>query len=175
MTIYMMRHGKTLANEQKYYATPTEPLLPVEPATRMKLKEEVAGLSVTSVVTSPYLRAKETAAMIWDRGPVEEEVLIREVNLGVLEGHNFHDAYDMYGEALRPWIDDPFTYGPPAGESLREAYKRARDFLQIAKEDTLYISHDGFMRLVLCAVEGDVHGFFNYKLENFEIIEIDKK
>lgn len=43
------------------------------------------------------------------------------------------------------------------------------------KEDTLYISHDGFMRLVLCAMEGDVHGFFNYKLENFEIIEIDKK
>lgn len=172
MSIYMMRHGKTAANEKKYYATPTEPLLPVDPATAKKLKDEVAALCVTSVVTSPYLRAKETATILWDRGPVAEEPLIREVNLGVLEGCTFYDAYDRYGEALEPWIDDPFNYGPPRGESLRGAYKRAQAFLQIAKDDTLYISHDGFMRLVLSAVKGDVHAFFDYKLENFQIIEI---
>lgn len=172
MTIYMMRHGKTLANEKKYYATPTEPLLPVDPATAKQLKEEVAGLSVTSVVTSPYLRAKETAAIIWDRGPVAEEALIREVNLGVLEGLRFQDAYDLYGEVLTPWIEDPFHYGPPRGESLRDAFKRAETFLRHAKDDTLYVSHDGFMRLVLSAIKGDVHSFFDYKLDNFQIIKI---
>ena len=172
MSIYMMRHGKTAANEKKYYAMPTEPLLPVDPSVALKLKEEVAALSVKSVVTSPYLRAKETAALIWDRGPVAEEALIREVNLGVLEGRSFFDAYDLYGEALQPWIDDPFTYGPPYGESLRESYKRAQTFLKLARNDTLYISHDGFMRLVLSAIKGDVYSFFDYKLENFEIIRI---
>ena len=172
MSIYMMRHGKTAANEKKYYATPTEPLLPVDPATAIKLKDEVAALTVTSVVASPYLRAKETAAIVWDRGPVAEEPLIREVNLGVLEGRSFYDAYDLHGEGLRPWINDPFNNGPPGGESLREAYKRAQDFLRIAKGDTLYISHDGFMRLVLSAMKGDVHSFFDYKLNNFQIIEI---
>lgn len=172
MSIYMMRHGKTAANEKKYYATPTEPLLPVDSSVALKLREEVTALSVTSVVTSPYLRAKETAAILWDRGPVAEEPLIREVNLGVLEGCSFYDAYDRYGEALEPWIDDPFNYGPPRGESLRAAYKRAQRFLQIAKNDTLYISHDGFMRLVLAALKGDVLSFFDYKLDNFQIIEI---
>ncbi|WP_108830813.1 histidine phosphatase family protein [Aedoeadaptatus coli] len=172
MSIYMMRHGKTAANEKKYYATPTEPLLPVDPATAIKLKDEVAALCVTSVVTSPYLRAKETAAIVWGRGAVAEEPLIREVNLGALEGRSFYDAYDLYGEALEPWIDDPFNNGPPGGESLREAYKRAQAFLRIAKDDTLYISHDGFMRLVLAALRGDVHSFFDYKLNNFQIIEI---
>ena len=172
MSIYMMRHGKTAANEKKYYATPTEPLLPVDSSVAFKLREEVTALSVTSVVTSPYLRAKETAAIVWDRGPVAEEPLIREVNLGVLEGRTFFDAYDRYGEALEPWIDDPFNYGPPRGESLRAAYKRAQRFLQIAKNDTLYISHDGFMRLVLAALKGDVLSFFDYKLDNFQIIEI---
>ena len=172
MSIYMMRHGKTAANEKKYYATPTEPLLPIDSSVALKLREEVTALSVTSVVTSPYLRAKETAAILWDRGPVAEEPLIREVNLGVLEGCSFYDAYDRYGEALEPWIDDPFNYGPPRGESLRAAYKRAQRFLQIAKNDTLYISHDGFMRLVLAALKGDVLSFFDYKLDNFQIIEI---
>ena len=172
MSIYMMRHGKTAANEKKYYAMPTEPLLPVDSAAAKKLKNAVAALSVASVVTSPYLRAKETAALVWDRGPVAEEALIREVNLGVLEGRSFFDAYDLYGEALQPWIGDPFTYGPPYGESLREAYKRAQTFLKLARNDTLYISHDGFMRLVLSAIKGEVYSFFDYKLENFEIIRI---
>ena len=172
MSIYMMRHGKTAANEKKCYAAPTEPLLPVDSSVALKLREEVTALSVTSVVTSPYLRAKETAAILWDRGPVAEEPLIREVNLGVLEGCSFYDAYDRYGEALEPWIDDPFNYGPPRGESLRAAYKRAQRFLQIAKNDTLYISHDGFMRLVLAALKGDVLSFFDYKLDNFQIIGI---
>lgn len=172
MSIYMMRHGKTLANEKKYYATPTEPLLPVDPATAKKLKEAVGALCVTSVVSSSYLRAKATAALVWDRGPVAEEALIREVNLGVLEGRSFYDAYDLYGEALAPWIDDPFNYGPPRGESLKEAFVRAETFLKRAKDDTLYVSHDGFMRLVLSAIKGDVRSFFQYKLDNFQIIEI---
>lgn len=172
MSIYMMRHGKTLANRKKYYATPTEPLLTVDEQTVMKLREEVRALHVKAVACSPYLRAKETAALIAEDVPVAEEPLIREVNLGVLEGCSFFDAYDAYGDALEPWIDDPYDNAPPGGESLREAYKRAEFFLQTAKEDTLYVSHDGFMRLVLAAQKGDVRLFFDYKIDNFKILKI---
>lgn len=172
MSIYMMRHGKTLANEKKYYATSTEPLLPVEEETVLKLREEVRSLHVKAVACSPYLRAVETAAIIAEDLPVTEEPLIREVNLGVLEGRSFYDAYDVYGDALEPWIDDPYSNGPPRGESLSEAYKRAEMFLQAAKEDTLYVSHDGFMRLVLAAQKGDVRSFFDYKIDNFQIVKI---
>lgn len=172
MSIYMMRHGKTLANEKKYYATPTEPLLPVDEQTVMKLREEVRALHIKAVACSPYLRAKETAALIAEDVPVAEEPLIREVNLGVLEGCSFFDAYDAYGDALEPWIDDPYDNAPPGGESLREAYKRAEFFLQTAKEDTLYVSHDGFIRLVLAAQKGDVRLFFDYKIDNFQILKI---
>lgn len=172
MSIYMMRHGKTLANEKKYYATPTEPLLPVDEQTVLKLREEVRALHVKAVACSPYLRAVETAAMIAEDLPVTEEPLIREVSLGVLEGRSFYDAYDVYGEALDPWIDNPFAFPPPRGESLTEAYKRAEIFLQAAKEDTLYVSHDGFMRLVLAAQKGDVRSFFDYKIDNFQIVQI---
>lgn len=172
MSIYMMRHGKTLANEKKYYAAPTEPLLPIEEEIVLKLREEVRALHVKAVACSPYLRAKETAALIAEDVPVAEEPLIREVNLGVLEGCSFFDAYDAYGDALEPWIDDPYDNAPPGGESLREAYKRAEFFLQTAKEDTLYVSHDGFIRLVLAAQKGDVRLFFDYKIDNFKILKI---
>lgn len=172
MSIYMMRHGKTLANEKKYYAAPTEPILPVEEETVLKLREKVRALHVKAVVSSPYLRAVETAAIIAEDLPVTEEPLIREVNLGVLEGRSFYDAYDAYGEALEPWIDDPYDNAPPGGESLREAYKQAEMFLKTAQEDTLYVSHDGFMRLVLAAQKGDVRLFFDYKIDNFQILKI---
>ena len=122
MSIYMMRHGKTLANEKKYYAAPTEPLLPVEEQTVLKLREEVRALHIKAVVSSPYLRAVETAAIIAGDLSVTEEPLIREVNLGVLEGRSFYDAYDAYGEALEPWIDDPFAFSPPRGESLTSPF-----------------------------------------------------
>ena len=49
---------------------------------------------------------------------------------------------------------------------------RAETFLKRAKDDTLYVSHDGFMRLVLSAIKGDIRSFFQYKLDNFQIIEI---
>lgn len=172
MSIYMMRHGKTLANEKKYYAAPTEPLLPVEEETVLKLREKLRALHVKAVACSPYLRAVETAAIVAEDLPVTEEPLIREVNLGVLEGRSFYDAYDAYGEALEPWIDDPYDNSPPRGESLREAYKRAEIFLQTAQEDTLYVSHDGFMRLVLAAQKGDVRYFFDYRIDNFQIVKI---
>ena len=172
MSIYMMRHGKTLANEKKYYAAPTEPLLPVEEEIVLKLREEVRTLHVKAVACSPYLRAKETAAIVAEDVPVAEEPLIREVSLGVLEGRSFYDAYDAYGEALEPWIDDPFANAPPEGESLIDAYKRAEMFLKAAKGDTLYVSHDGFMRLVLAAQKGDVRLFFDYKIDNFQILKI---
>lgn len=172
MSIYMMRHGKTLANEKKYYAAPTEPILSVEEETVLKLREEVCALRIKAVACSPYLRAKETAAIVAEDLPVVEEPLIREVNLGVLEGRSFYDAYDAYGEALEPWIDDPYDNSPPGGESLREAYKRAEMFLKTAQEDTLYVSHDGFVRLVLAAQKGDVRLFFDYKIDNFQIVKI---
>ena len=175
MSIYMMRHGKTMANEKKYYATPAEPLLPVDEKTFLKLREKVRALHVKAVISSPYLRAKETAAMIAEDLPIVEEPLIREINLGVLEGRSFYDAYDAYGDTLEPWIDDPYDNPPPMGESLREAYKRAEAFLQATKEDTLYVSHDGFMRLVLAAQKRDVKFFFDCKIDNFQIIEINKK
>ena len=172
MSIYMMRHGKTLANEKKYYAAPDEPLLPVEEQAVLKLREEVRALHVKAVACSPYLRSVKTAAIVAEDVPVAEEPLIREVSLGVLEGRSFYDAYDAYGEALEPWIDDPYDNPPPGGESLREAYRRAEMFLQAAKEDTLYVSHDGFMRLVLAAQRGDVRYFFDYKIDNFQILKI---
>ena len=45
-------------------------------------------------------------------------------------------------------------------------------FLKAAKGDTLYVSHDGFMRLVLAAQRGDVRLFFDYKIDNFQILKI---
>ncbi len=174
MGIYMMRHGKTEANEKKYYATAEEPLLPVDGAIIRTLQKQVRELKVKAIVTSPFLRAKETARLVNECGVVlKEEPLIREVSLGVLEGHTFCDAYGRYGDLLQPWIDDPYTYGPPGGESLTEAGRRARQFLRRVEDDTLYVSHDGFMRLVLAEQRGDLHAFFDYKLENFQIIALN--
>lgn len=174
MTIYMMRHGKTRANMDKYYATEDESILPVKDEKIRKIANAVEELGFRFIVASPYLRTRQTAKLIGDvlKMPIAVDQKIHEIDLGVLEGKTFKEAYDLYGAALQPWIDDPYTNGPPKGESLEQAYKRGENFLSWAREDTLYVSHDGFIRAVLCARDGHIDNFFRYKIENLEIVRI---
>lgn len=174
MTIYMMRHGKTRANIEKYYATNDEPILPIAPEIIERSVRGAEERDFKSIVTSPYLRTRQTAKLVAGvlNLPVTIDEEIHEINLGVLEGKTFKEAYALYGDALEPWIDDPFINGPPEGESLYEVYRRAENFLSTAQEDTLYMSHDGFIRAVLCAEQGDIHLFFDHKIDNLEIIKV---
>lgn len=174
MTIYMMRHGKTEANVKKYYAGKDEPILPVDQNKINDIASTVKNLKIQSIEASPYLRTRETAKLIADELhlPITINREIHEINLGVLEDKTFEEAFALYGDALQPWIDDPFTNGPPKGESLEEVYDRAANFLSTAREDTLYVSHDGFIRALCCVSSGDIRRFFDYKIENLEIVMI---
>ena len=174
MTIYMMRHGKTEANVKKYYAGKDESILPIDQKRIHDIANTVRDLNIRWIVASPYLRTRETAKCIGNELhlPVTINREIYEINLGVLENKTFEEAFAIYGDALQPWIDDPFTNGPPQGESLEEVYDRAANFLSTARDDTLYVSHDGFIRAVRCVSSGDIRHFFDYKIENLEIVTI---
>ncbi|MDQ0507710.1 broad specificity phosphatase PhoE [Peptoniphilus ivorii] len=173
-TIYLMRHGRTRANLEKYYGSAEEPLL-FEPAAFSEAKAAVAQIDPVGIAASPYLRAMQTAAIVKPDtiARIDEEPLLREVSMGVLEGRRFSDAYDQYGAALDPWIDDPFSNAPPRGESLKDAMVRAEAFLQAAEEGHLYVSHDGIIRLILCAVAGDIRRFFDISVQNLQIVPLD--
>ncbi|MDD7363728.1 MAG: histidine phosphatase family protein [Peptoniphilus sp.] len=174
MAIYMIRHGKTMANIKKYFGGEDEPLLSMDEGTRRDLIERVGKLPISRIEASPYKRTRQTAEVI-SRGlsiPIEIEPLIREIGLGVLEGYTFEEASEIYGDELKPWLEDPYREGPPEGESLNDVYNRAETFLKRVREDTLYVSHDGFIRAAISVLKKDITQFFEWRIDNLEIVDL---
>lgn len=173
MAIYMIRHGKTLANVKRCFADENEPILPIDEETKRGVIEKVKRLPIKRLAASPYKRTRETAAFLSEalEIAVDIEPLIHEMRFGVMEGHSFEEASKLYGDALQAFLDDPYHIAPPEGESLKDVYERAKKFLERAREDTLYVSHEGFIRMVGAAMRGDKMPAEDERIDNLEIVE----
>lgn len=62
--VYFVRHGQTLKNTQHIHQGPEEPLTEVGRQQASEVARRLATLGVTDLLTSPYVRALETASII---------------------------------------------------------------------------------------------------------------
>ena len=104
----MFRHFATAGNlEKRYIGTTDEPILPVS---------SVSGVpEVEIVLTSPLLRCRETAGLLYPRlDPVLIEGF-RECDFGAFEGKNYRELTG--DQDYQAWIDSggilPFPAGNP--------------------------------------------------------------
>lgn len=63
-TVYLVRHGQTATNADNRYTGPEEPLSAVGTRQAESLAERFKGEKVDRIISSPYLRAKQTAGAI---------------------------------------------------------------------------------------------------------------
>jgi len=117
------------------------------------------------VVTSPYVRARETARIALaefsteDRPAVRVDERLRDRELGVLEMMTRATIRRNYPEEQRrrDWIGD-FRYRPPGGESMADVALRVRSFLSDARprydgERVLVVGHDATIAMLRLAIE----------------------
>lgn len=127
MKVYLIRHGKTKGNIfHRYIGTTDEPLL-------LEEKNRLASChypSADMVITSPLLRCKQTAEVLYPK--IEKVILsgLRECDFGLFENKNWKELSQepLYQE----WVDSNGKNPFPKGENPIEFRERSCQAFQQA-------------------------------------------
>lgn len=146
MTIYLIRHGKTRANEQHLYCGSTD--LGLTETGKEELCKLHYNVGQVRFLTSGMRRTNETLQTLFGEVPFEVEPRFREVDFGIFEMHTYDQLKNT--PLYQTWISgDNEQNIPPWGESGAQMKKRVLEaFLEI-KEDTAVITHGGVIAAVM--------------------------
>lgn len=146
MTVYLIRHGRTSANEAHLYCGSTD--LPLSPAGIRELEALRYELPEASFVTSGMRRTNQTLKLLFGDVPFREEPRFREVDFGAFEMKSYAQLKDA--PAYQRWLTgDNETNVPPEGESGAEMAQRVWAAFQELREDTVVIAHGGVIACIL--------------------------
>ena len=146
MTIYLIRHGKTEANERKLYCGSTD--LPLSEGGREELRQLHYEIKNARFLTSGRSRTNETLKILFGDVPYEEDSRFREVDFGIFEMHSYEQLKDS--PEYQAWLTgDNEANVPPGGESGEQMKARVLKALCEIKEDTVLITHGGVIAAIM--------------------------
>lgn len=146
MRIYLIRHGKTLANERRLYCGSTD--LPLSEAGARELEGLRYGCPEARYVTSGMKRANETLKLLFGDVDYVTEPRFREVDFGVFEMHSYEQLKDRAD--YQAWLTgDNEANVPPKGESGQQMTRRVMEAFSEIKEDTVLVTHGGVIAAIM--------------------------
>lgn len=146
MTIYLIRHGRTEANEQSLYCGSTD--VGLSESGREELHDICHDIKKVRFLTSGMRRANETLALLFGDVPYDTDSRFREVDFGEFEMFSYEDLKDRAD--FRVWLaGDNETNVPPGGESGRQMKKRAVEAFSEIREDTCIVTHGGVIAAIM--------------------------
>lgn len=146
MRLYLIRHGKTEANEKRLYCGSTD--LPLSEKGREELKLLHYDISNVRFLTSGMKRTNETLGILFGDVPWGEDPGFREVDFGIFEMHSYEQLKDL--PAYQNWISgDNEINIPPEGESGAQMKRRVLEAYQSVREDTVLICHGGVIAALM--------------------------
>ena len=174
--VILVRHGQCEANlARRSLGRADSPLTDLGRRQAAAVADALRRESIVRVIASPLSRAADTAAAI--AGPhglaVEPHDGLLEMDIGDMEGLDWSDARERFGDFLDRWMgDDTATLAMPGGESLRDVCRRAWPVLAPLLEDlspspsadpnaaipaaatpgvTVLVSHNFVVKTLICA------------------------
>ena len=155
LVLYLLRHGKTMANENKLYCGFTNiPLSNLGKEELLILKEKINYPKANKYFTSGALRANETMNILYGDKDFEEVKGFFEYNFGDFEMKSYEELKS--NKEYISWItDESSNFKCPGGESKAEYRNRIKDefinFIERVKEENsvLLISHGGTIGTIL--------------------------
>lgn len=146
MTIYLIRHGKTEANEKHLYCGSTD--LPLSDMGRIELENLQYDIKNVRFITSGMKRTNETLRILFGDVPYEEDPRLREVDFGIFEMHSYEELKDDL--AYQTWITgDNEANILPNGESGVQMKERVLAVLSEIREDTCIVTHGGVIAAIM--------------------------
>jgi ribonuclease H / adenosylcobalamin/alpha-ribazole phosphatase len=122
----LLRHGQTLMSVQRRYAGRSDvPLTDLGVQQAAAAAKRLAPAGVRVIVTSPLLRAVQTAQEVAavTGAPVVTDDGFRETDFGAWEGLTFAEVRERWPAELTAWLADP-AVAPPGGESFAQVSER---------------------------------------------------
>ena len=164
MTVYLLRHGRTLWNDKRRYLGLTDLPLSDEGAAELC----AADFETETVYCSPLLRAKQTARLLFPASRLETVDDFREMDFGVFEGRTADEMAD--DPAYLAWVEGGCKGRCPNGEMLADFCERScRAFSALleraaeAGQDRLVIvAHGGTLRAVMAHCSLPVCAYFDH-------------
>ena len=146
MTIYLIRHGKTEANEKCLYCGSTD--IPLSKEGSEELQSVHYDIKNVRFLTSGRSRTNETLALLFGDVPFEVDSRFREVDFGIFEMHSYGQLKDT--PEYQAWITgDNEANIPPHGESGAQMKARVLQAFSEIQEDTCIITHGGVIAAVM--------------------------
>ena len=146
MKIYLIRHGKTEANEKHLYCGSTD--LPLSEIGREALSGLHYEVGDVRFLTSGMKRADETLALLFGEVPFERDPRFREVDFGIFE----MGSYEQLKDTPEYWLwltGDNEANVPPGGESGLQMKERVVRAFRELREDTVLVSHGGVIAAIM--------------------------
>jgi broad specificity phosphatase PhoE len=155
MKIIIVRHGETVENKKGIIAGQMHGHLSKRGLNEAKeLAKELKEEKIDIIISSPLKRAKDTAKIISKSHPgvpLKFANELKEMNFGKIQGKTL--------EELGIGMKDIFWLSPKyGGESIRQVYTRAKNFLKeikkiYSKKKILIVGHATINRALVCAIK----------------------
>ena len=146
MTIYLIRHGKTVASEKHFYCGSTD--LPLSEAGRAELQKVHYDIKNVRFITSGMKRTDETLRLLFGDVSFEREPRFREMDFGVFEMLGYDHL--KHRPEYQSWLaGDNESNIPPGGESGREMKARVLEALVEIKDDVCIVAHGGVIAAIM--------------------------
>ena len=154
--LVMLRHGPTDWNgERRLQGRADRPLSP-EGAAAVRSWRLPARCDRYRWLTSPLLRARQTAELM-GRGDALVEPALIEMDWGAWEGLKLSDLRVRFGDEMTRMEARGLDFQPPEGESPRDVQRRLQPWLAHLAEETepvVAVAHKGVIRALLSLASG---------------------
>lgn len=164
---WFARHGQTDWNIQNLYVGRKDvPLNGVGRSQALELAEIMSSTSINRVVSSPLLRACQTAQLVSARLQIPVDYLdeLKECSLGSLEGKPEENP-----KFFEEWVSGSTAEGAEKYSDFRTRIERALDYIVSQNDDVLVIAHSAVFYAVCDILEVEYTG----EIANALPIEID--
>ena len=146
MSIYLIRHGKTEANEKRLYCGSSD--LPLSEGGREELQDLHYDIKNVRFLTSGMKRTNETLKILFGDVPYEEEPRLQEIDFGIFEMKTYDQLKDL--PEYQAWIaGDNESNVPPQGESGVQMKQRVMEAFSEIQGDTCVIAHGGVIATIM--------------------------
>lgn len=153
--IYVMRHAQSTVNvEQRLTCKKLEgDLTELGREQVIRAASWLADKNITSIYTSPFHRACQTADIIGEKFGVQPITLdgLREMDCGDFEWQTKEQAEEQWRPIYERWLRADWTAAFPGGETYQQAFQRYSASLSqlLPNETSLLVTHGGITITVL--------------------------